>query len=216
MDAIVIRKDLIHRYRPKHCMNLITLLTAAAASLLLPTPASAMNRCEDREGRVTYTNEPCPPNTRLARRIDTTPAVVSQDPRGSRTADNAAARDEARSPGAATRDGKESRDEARTAGKEASADRAAGPPERPVGPSEPPRLDSGGRIQPEAPTAPANPEQEIQRLDDLRLRQERQCADLNRRIQFTRTDLATAVGTERASIELQLRRLEEDARSICP
>jgi hypothetical protein len=66
------------------------------------------------------------------------------------------------------------------------------------------------------PAPLANPEQEIQRLDELRLRQERQCSDLNRRIQFTRADLATASGADRASIELLLRRLQEDARTVCP
>jgi hypothetical protein len=195
------------------------LIAVGAAALLLPAPAAALNRCEGRDGHVTYTNEACPPNTRLARRIDTTPAIITQEPRSAKPAEGAAARDETRTATAANRDGKEDREEGKAA-KEAPADRAAAPkevtPERTAAPPPAPRIESAGRIQPATPAAPANPEQEIQRLDELRLRQERQCADLNRRIQFTRADLATTAGSDRASIELQLRRLEEDARAICP
>lgn len=219
MDAIAKQIHPICRSRRALGTATAALIAVGAAALLLPAPAAALNRCEGRDGHVTYTNEACPPNTRLARRIDTTPAIITQEPRSAKPAEGAAARDETRTATAANRDGKEDREEGKAA-KEAPADRAAAPkevtPERTAAPPPAPRIESGGRIQPATPAAPANPEQEIQRLDELRLRQERQCADLNRRIQFTRADLATTAGSDRASIELQLRRLEEDARAICP
>lgn len=219
MDAIAKQKHLMRRSRQAFGRWTAASIVACATALLLPAPASSLNRCEGRDGHVTYTNEACPPNTRLARRIDTTPAIVTQEPRSAKPAEGAAARDETRTAANASRDGKEDREDSKAA-KEAAGERAVAtkelPPERTAAPPPPPRIESGGRIQPAAPAAPANPEQEIQRLDELRLRQERQCIDLNRRIQFARADLATATGSDRASIELQLRRLEEDARAICP
>jgi hypothetical protein len=203
-----------------HAIAAVTLGVLLPA--LWPSAAAAMNRCEGRDGHVTYTDEACPPNTRLARRVDITPPVIALDPRAPKAAEGSAPRDDPRS--AATRDGKETReskeakdpkeprDEARAAARETATERPAAA----AAPAEPPRIDSGGRIQPTMPAPLANPEQEIQRLDELRLRQERQCSDLNRRIQFTRADLATASGADRASIELLLRRLQEDARTVCP
>ena len=218
MDAIAKQKHPMCQSRQAIGSWTAASIVAGVTALLLPAPAYSLNRCEGRDGHVTYTNEACPPNTRLARRIDTTPAIVTQEPRSAKPAEGAAARDETRTAANASRDGKEDREDSKAA-KEAAGERAVAtkelPPERTAAPP-PPRIESGGRIQPAAPAAPANPEQEIQRLDELRLRQERQCADLNRRIQFVRADLATASGSDRASIELQLRRLEEDARAICP
>lgn len=219
MDAFAKQEHPMRRSRQAFGSWTAALIVAGATALLLPAPAASLNRCEGRDGHVTYTNEACPPNTRLARRIDTTPAIVTQEPRSAKPAESAAARDEARTAASASRDAKEDREDGKAA-KEAPTERAAAaketPPEKTAAPPPPPRIESGGRIQPAAPAASANPEQEIQRLDELRLRQERQCADLNRRIQFARADLATATGSDRASMELQLRRLEEDARAICP
>lgn len=204
------------RPRPGVLPAVGTLAITSTLMSVWPISAVALNRCEGRDGHVTYTDEPCPANTRLARRIDTTPPVVTLDPRSAKPTETTTPRDEGRA--APPKEPREARDEpARATASQAQAERTVvakdSPPERPA---EPPRVDSGGRIQPATPAGPANPEQEIQRLDALRLRQERQCADLNRRIQFTRADLATAGGADRASIELQLRRLEEDARATCP
>jgi len=218
MDEIRQSNTAARRPRPGFAPAFGMLAIASALLGVWPISGVALNRCEGRDGHVTYTNEPCPPNTRLARRIDTTPPVVTLDPRGAKPTESAPARDEGRAGPA--RETREARDEARATASPAQAERTVvakdATPERPAAPPEPPRVDSGGRIQPATPAGPANPEQEIQRLDELRLRQERQCADLNRRIQFTRADLMTAGGADRASIELQLRRLEEDARAICP
>lgn len=217
MDAFSKPKQPTARYRTQLGIPSVIWVIAGAA-FIQPVPTSALSRCEGRDGHVTYTDEACPPNTRHVRRIDATPAVVTQDSRSARTAEGAAARDETRATAAAARHGKEERDEARAADKETPTDRTGkdASHERPTVASAPSRVESGGRIQSAAPAAPANPEQEIQRLDEQRLRQERQCADLNRRIEFARADLAIAGGSERASIELSLRRLEEDARNICP
>jgi hypothetical protein len=218
MDAIAKQKHPMCQSRQAIGSWTAASIVAGVTALLLPAPAYSLNRCEGRDGHVTYTNEACPPNTRLARRIDTTPAIVTQEPRSAKPAEGAVARDETRTAANPSRDGKEEREDSKAA-KEAAVERAAAPKEVPserTAAPPPPRIEAGGRIQPAAAAAPANPEQEIQRLDELRLRQERQCADLNRRIQFVRADLATASGSDRASIELQLRRLEEDARAICP
>jgi hypothetical protein len=218
MDEIKDSKRSARRLRPGFAPALGTLAIASALLGAWPTSGVALNRCEGRDGHVTYTNEPCPPNTRLTRRIDTTPPVVTLDPRGAKPTETAPTRDEGRTGPA--RETREARAEPRASASQAQAESAAvakeALPARPAAPPESPRVDSGGRIQPAAPARPANPEQEIQRLDELRLRQERQCADLKRRIQFTRADLTTAGGADRASIELQLRRLEEDARATCP
>ena len=45
-------------------------LAAAGVLLAASGPASAINRCEGRDGRVTYTDEPCPATARSARRVD--------------------------------------------------------------------------------------------------------------------------------------------------
>lgn len=48
---------------------------AAAALLVAAGPAGAINRCEARDGRVTYTDEPCPPTARSARKVDDSPPL---------------------------------------------------------------------------------------------------------------------------------------------
>jgi hypothetical protein len=45
----------------------------AAASM---REAAAIVRCESADGRVTYSDTECPPNTRLVRKIDPSPPVV--------------------------------------------------------------------------------------------------------------------------------------------
>jgi hypothetical protein len=41
--------------------------------------AAAIVRCEAPDGRVTYSNGDCPPNTRMVRKVDQSPAVVVHD-----------------------------------------------------------------------------------------------------------------------------------------
>ena len=168
----------------------ILLLPAAAGVLLaVAGPAAAINRCEGRDGRVTYTDEPCPATARSARRVDDSPPVVSRE---------AAAR-------AAAEDAKEAKD-AR------AADGKGAPPAAESAKAAP----AASPLQPGRIVASTNPEQEIQRLDELRARQQRECAQISRRIDYARNDLAAASGAERASAELTLRRLQEEARAVCP
>lgn len=60
------------------------LATAAAACLALllsvsAREAAAIVRCEAADGKVTYSNNDCPPNTKLVRKIEPTPPVVVHD-----------------------------------------------------------------------------------------------------------------------------------------
>lgn len=168
-----------------------TALVLAAAGVLLAVagPAAAINRCEGRDGRVTYTDEPCPATARNARRVDDSPPVVSRE------AAAKAAADDAKEP------------------KEAKAADGKGAPQatEPIKAAPAPAPLQAGRI-----VASTNPEQEMQRLDELRARQQRECTEVNRRIAYARNDLAAASGADRASAELALRRLQEEARAVCP
>jgi hypothetical protein len=52
----------------------------AALSCLLaapPTRAAEVQRCEDAAGRVTYSNEACPPGTKRSRTVDTSQPVAA-------------------------------------------------------------------------------------------------------------------------------------------
>jgi hypothetical protein len=50
-------------------------LTAASGS----SEAAAIVRCESPDGRVTYANTECPPNTRAVRQVDLSPPVIVHD-----------------------------------------------------------------------------------------------------------------------------------------
>jgi len=169
----------------------------ALAMLLGADAAAAINRCEGRDGRVTYTDEPCPTTVRSARKVDDSPPVQSRD-----------------APVRVNRDAKESKDAAEAKSEARPEPREAETKSGPVAGIEaakaPPALQPG-RI-----AASANPEQEIQRLDELRDRQRRQCEEASRRVDYASKDLAAAVGADRASAELALRRAQEDARAVCP
>jgi len=163
--------------------------TAAALLLMAAaTGAQAVYRCEDRDGRITYTDEPCPSTARTARRVDDSPPVQSGDNRDA--------------PAKSAPETRETRD---ADGKDAPRVAAETRPAAPQGSLQP------GRI-----VASTSPEQEIQRLDELRTRQQRQCTELRRRADYARRDLQSAIGADRASAELALRRLQEEARLVCP
>jgi hypothetical protein len=58
--------------------------TAALACLALLAAghageATAIVRCESADGKVTYSNSDCPPNTKLVRKIEPSPPVVVHD-----------------------------------------------------------------------------------------------------------------------------------------
>ena len=52
----------------------VALLAAANSGL-----AAAIVRCEGPDGRVTYSNNECPPNTKAVRQVDLAPPVVVHD-----------------------------------------------------------------------------------------------------------------------------------------
>ncbi len=174
----------------------LRLAPALCAVLLasLATEAQAVNRCEDRNGRITYTDEPCPPGARSARRVDDSAPVQVRD--------------------GAVRPANDGKDEAaEPKGDAAKAD---------AGKSGAPRAtaDKGapatGELRAGRIVASSTPEQEMQRLDELRARQQRQCTELTRKVDYARADLQAAGSGDRASAELALRRLQEEARLVCP
>jgi hypothetical protein len=61
-----------------------------------------------------------------------------------------------------------------------------------------------------------SPAQQMEQLDRERDRQRRACDQLQRRIAFARNDFDAAPDGQRASYELQLRRLQEDFVAQCP
>lgn len=65
-------------------------------------------------------------------------------------------------------------------------------------------------------TTAFDPDAEFRRLDEDRVRQQRECQRLNQRIAYASNDLATASESQRASAELALRRLQEEQRAVCP
>jgi hypothetical protein len=175
-------------------LHAIAAPVACLVLLLGLDSAAAINRCEGRDGRVTYTDEPCPTTARSSRKVDDSPPVQSRDVPGQTAKDTAEAK------ASAMPESKEAESKSAPQGG-AEAAKAA-----------PPAL----QLQPGRITAASNPEQEMQRLDELRVRQQRQCAEANRRIDYATKDLQAAIGADRASAELALRRLQEEARTVCP
>ncbi len=62
----------------------------ALLTLLLPLfvahPAFAeIQRCEGADGKITYSNESCPQNTKAVRKVDTRPPVVEADVKAAKT-----------------------------------------------------------------------------------------------------------------------------------
>lgn len=60
-------------------MRLVTALACIVLAAASYTPAAAIVRCEAADGKVTYSNADCPPNSRMVRQIDLTPPVVVHD-----------------------------------------------------------------------------------------------------------------------------------------
>jgi hypothetical protein len=127
---------------------------------------SDVRRCEDANGRITYSNESCPTGTTRERAVEDRPAVeVPRDP--------------------------------------------AAKPARPGSLSNSVPLLSGKE------TESVNPDraQEISR--EQRKSQIARCDDLTHRIEFGQQDLLAASPGERASVELGLRRLQEEYKANC-
>jgi outer membrane biosynthesis protein TonB len=188
-----------------------------ALGLLLATPAAAqVYRCEGADGRVTYTNEPCPSTARRTRTVDDSPPVQAQRDRpGEKPAVKA---DESASKA-------ESEPKAEPAKADvAKADVAKPEAAKPDAKAEPAkdaakaaRATASGATASQLRTANnLSPAQQMEQLDLERARQRRACDQLDRQLAFARRDVDAATGGQRASAELQLRRLQEDYLVQCP
>jgi hypothetical protein len=80
---------------------------------------------------------------------------------------------------------------------------------------------AGGKIvnssvpSPAPVVTPNNPEQTAEAASEQRKAQVARCDDLVRRIEYAQQDLLSAGASERASIELGLRRLQEEHKASC-
>jgi hypothetical protein len=178
-----------------------------------PLAAQPVVRCEAADGRVTYTNEPCPGATPRTRAVNDTPAVQAGRTAPD-TADKADKADKAAMPAAAargadigpTRPAAPAHSAERTgAAHGAEAARAMAP----AGRAQP-------GIEPSRTASNLTAAQQLEQLDQEHARQQVQCTQLQRRIGFARNDVDTAFGGQRASAELQLRRLQDEYQSLCP
>ena len=83
---------------------------AAIISLLLGTAwttaaAQTVQRCEAADGKVTYSNSPCPDGTKSARQVNTTPPIAVEEQK--------AAKDRAKRDAADAKDAEKARDKER-------------------------------------------------------------------------------------------------------
>jgi hypothetical protein len=178
------------------------LLPCLALLLAAPLAAKPVVRCEGTDGRVTYTNEPCPGSARTARAVDNRPAVQARREAPARSADKDNEKDSGK-------------DSDRHTGGDSDGDKRKSAGRAPVRPAAP-RGSEEGRIEATHAASNLTPAQQIEQLDQERARQRAQCVQLERRIGFARTDVDTALGSQRASAELQLRRLQDEHRLLCP
>ena len=169
--------------------------------LLPPSAAAQVYRCEAADGRITYTNERCPTSSRRTRTVDDSAPVQAPSDRpvastAARTGEAVARTDSESSPAGAAK-----ADTGKVSAKEAA----------------PARATAAGATASRLPVA-ANfsPAQQMEQLDRERDRQRRACDQLQRRIAFARNDFDAAADGQRASYELQLRRLQEDFVAQCP
>jgi len=194
----------------------VVLASTVFGLLLPPSAAAQVYRCEAADGRITYTNERCPTNARRTRTVDDSPPVQAPS---DRPVASTAAR-----PGEAV--AKTDSESSPTGAAKAEAAKAEAPK------AEAPKADTGKVSAKEAAPArgmaagatasrlPAaanlSPAQQIEQLDRERDRQRRACDQLQRRVAFARNDFDAATDGQRASYELQLRRLQEDFLAQCP
>lgn len=183
-------------------MHMLVLpLVIIGTSLAGIAGAQSVNRCEGTDGRVTYTNEPCPSTARKARTVDDSPPVLAPRDRVAKAED---AKPEAAKPESAKPEAAKP-DEAAKSGEPKAAGKA---PES--------GITKSGRVQTASTPSNLTPAQQMEQLDQERARQRRLCADLERSVAFARRDVDTALGGQRASAELQLRRVQEDYLAQCP
>jgi hypothetical protein len=181
--------------------------------LLLATPASAqVYRCEGADGRVTYTNEPCPSTARRTRTVDDSPPVQAQR---DRPGDKAASKPDETVAKAESEPAKADVAKAEAAKPEATKPDTKAEPAKDGAKAA--RATASGATASQLRTANnLSPAQQMEQLDLERARQRRACDQLDRQLAFARRDVDAATGGQRASAELQLRRLQEDYLVQCP
>jgi hypothetical protein len=169
----------------------------AVAALFTSVLAHAQNvyRCEGDDGKVTYSDAPCPTSARKARRLDDQPPVIVHESKDATEAGSDAKRDRRHDDG---------RSENKNDG--AAEARAIGEP-RLLGRLEPSRPD---------PRAKVNPILEDQKITAEREQQARECESLARRLRFLRDDVEAAQSSRRSSAELALRRAQDEFQQSCP
>jgi hypothetical protein len=174
--------------------------------LLPPSAAAQVYRCEAADGRITYTNERCPTSARRTRTVDDSAPVQAPSDRpvastAARTGEAVAKTDSESSPAGAAKAEAAKADTGKVSAKEAA----------------PARATAAGATASRLPAAAnLSPAQQMEQLDRERDRQRRACDQLQRRIAFARNDFDAATDGQRASYELQLRRLQEDFLAQCP
>jgi type IV secretory pathway VirB10-like protein len=187
----------------------IAFVACVAAGLAFSTAASAqVFRCEGADGRVTYTNEPCPSTARRSRTVDDSPPVQAPRSKVEKAAVKPADEAPAKAESSEAAKPEPAKDVAKDAGKDVPKD------------GKPAVATTAGATPSQIRTANAasnlSAAQQMEQLDLERARQQRACDQLERRLSFARSDADGASGGQRASAELQLRRLQEDFLVQCP
>jgi hypothetical protein len=134
-------------------------------ALTLGAPAAAdVRRCEDGNGRVTYSNEACPTGTAKERPVEQRPAVVvPHDGAGEKATHNGVMK----------------------------------------------------RSETNGVALDRTPEHNLEISREQNKALVARCDDLVHRIEYSQQDLLTASGPERASVELSVRRLQDEYQANC-
>ena len=184
----------------------VVLASTVFGLLLPPSAAAQVYRCEAADGRITYTNERCPTNARRTRTVDDSPPVQAPSDRpvastAARPGEAVAKTDSESSPTGAAKAEAAKAETGKVSAKEAAPARG---------------MAAGATASRLPAAANLSPAQQIEQLDRERDRQRRACDQLQRRVAFARNDFDAATDGQRASYELQLRRLQEDFLAQCP
>ena len=184
----------------------VVLASTVFGLLLPPSAAAQVYRCEAADGRITYTNERCPTNARRTRTVDDSPPVQAPSDRpvastAARPGEAVAKTDSESSPTGAAKAEAAKAEPGKVSAKEAAPARG---------------MAAGATASRLPAAANLSPAQQIEQLDRERDRQRRACDQLQRRVAFARNDFDAATDGQRASYELQLRRLQEDFLAQCP
>ncbi len=184
----------------------VVLASTVFGLLLPPSAAAQVYRCEAADGRITYTNERCPSGARRTRTVDDSAPVQAPSDRpvastAARTGEAVAKTDGESAPAGVAKAEAANADTGKVSAKEGAPARATA---------------AGAKASRLPAAANLSPAQQMEQLDRERDRQRHACDQMQRRIAFARNDFDAATDGQRASYELQLRRLQEDFLAQCP